>query len=257
MTLGTRGLRELAPAGGDAFRALPYHGYGLERWGADGRRPPRFVRSPAWFPPWIERAVMSPTMRPSPHALGLSAIDGDHVWTVVRIGTEPWGRGLRAVRAESGRELHVADDLALAYDSIIELGDVRQGRVVVRAVAARARELRRRGARRRLPTGRGGAYAHRRLARGARVAVTGRCSGWRRWLPVRAPTTSLSPPAPLRSGRASSRARHGRRAAPVAPLPRPPRSCGQTAPPPVRSRAGSNCVGLDGACDLARRAARQ
>ena len=123
--------RTLAPSGHGAVWAGQLTQYTLERWTVDGDRTHLFVGEVPWFEPHERFGRQAD--RSGPPGPGIYAVHEDAcglVWLAIRVPDENWMDAYEPGRDRYGRESWVARDDNELYDTIIEVIDPTQGKVI-------------------------------------------------------------------------------------------------------------------------------
>ncbi len=124
-------LRLLATDGRTVWSAAPFGGYVLEEWDSETSRPGRrlireapFVRSGGSGSPTPERPPRS--------TLTGMYLEQDRLWVLMAVAGDRWARGLARtpVRGEGGALQYRIDDPHLVYDTIVDVFDIRTGRLL-------------------------------------------------------------------------------------------------------------------------------
>lgn len=124
-TLGPVYGRALAPADSVSFWAAARQHYLIERWSYDGVKLRTIRREASWFPGSAVPTGYHPDTIPDAQLLDIRA-EGDRLWTLIRVADARWPD---AVVLMPGGGTNI-NDMDRAYDTIIEVLDVRDGQVL-------------------------------------------------------------------------------------------------------------------------------
>lgn len=109
--------------------------YVVEMWDTTGTLTQRMMRDADWFTPWTvaDRAARGPRSRPLPRITSVHYDDQGRLWVAAVVADRNWRRPPQ--RSRTGERTGVSGmsvgELARYYDTIIDVLDIRSGRVVL------------------------------------------------------------------------------------------------------------------------------
>jgi hypothetical protein len=121
--------RQLAAGSGNTLWSLHGLEYVLDHWTPEGKLIEQVTRQVPWFPAApAGMTAPSPTTPPQPLGLRIHADDSGLLWVFILVADKNWASGL----IESGRGQFRIDNRGKYYDTIIEVIDVVERKVVAR-----------------------------------------------------------------------------------------------------------------------------
>ncbi len=125
--------RSLASAGDAAVWSAELNRYRIQRWQVDGRLEETLERSVDWMRPQEEYGLRGPNVEPAPGLVFIHTDSEGLIWTIVRVPDPEWKKAFAPGRDPYGRPTSMATDLNKAFDTIVEVIDPGDARVVRRA----------------------------------------------------------------------------------------------------------------------------
>jgi len=123
-------LRRLALASGNRIWVAHFNEYRIELWDANGSHYLTVVRNADWFRPWDGIPIRGEILheKPRPRLTSVWEDTQGRLWTVINVADRNWKALGRHGPVPVG-----SVDLSRFWDTIIEVLDVRQGRLIARA----------------------------------------------------------------------------------------------------------------------------
>lgn len=122
----------LAPAWYDGFWSEDPNRMRFVRWSSDGAIKEYLERRAAWFPETQILDAGAPTRPPKPFAKGMSEQPAGILWTFTLLPSPRWREAWPKDLPESGEIKASSIDVSKLFESMIEVIDVKQRRVITR-----------------------------------------------------------------------------------------------------------------------------
>ncbi len=125
--------RSLSVASSGGIWAAHRTQYRIDEWSLDGTLRQTITRPANWFPSHPGGGgAPDPSRPPLPALLGAREDGRGRLWLMVRVTDGKWAQSLTPVRAGANREegRYRIDDINRAFDTIVEVVDIRQGTLI-------------------------------------------------------------------------------------------------------------------------------
>lgn len=124
-------LRQLTKAGESGFWSANINALRFELWSTDGKLLRRLARNPTWFIPWHVWHGFSPSKELQPRVRAIRDEGDGLLWIIINVPNSSWREALVPV-TNAGIAGYVPEAYNGVYDTVIEVIDTEQGRVVAR-----------------------------------------------------------------------------------------------------------------------------
>ena len=128
-------LRRLAKSSSGGIWSSHWTRYRIDEWSLDGTLQRSILRKAEWFPEHRGdgAGILDPRTPPRPRLKHVRESDGGRLWTFTTVAAHDWARALvpadRSDHPEARK--YTIGDLNRAYDTIVEVLDLRTGTVLV------------------------------------------------------------------------------------------------------------------------------
>lgn len=105
--------------------------YEIREWNSDGQLIRTLLPESDWYPAYDEMLAPTPARPPRPGVRAIWLDDNDMLWVIGATSDRNWSRGLGPEKRLEGQVAYPIEDEQKLFDGVLDVFDVRRGRLVV------------------------------------------------------------------------------------------------------------------------------